>query len=80
MNMQDITINTEFIRLDSLLKLASLVSAGGEAKHFIQNGLVTLNDEICTQRAKKIRPGDIVSFAGESIRVIAEESSLQSQP
>lgn len=72
--MQDITINTEFIRLDSLLKLASLVSAGGEAKHFIQDGLVTLNGEVCNQRSKKIKPGDTVSFAGETIRVIADPS------
>ena len=72
--MQDITINTEFIRLDSLLKLASLVSAGGEAKHFIQDGLVTLNGEVCNQRSKKIRSGDMVSFAGETIRVIADPS------
>ena len=72
--MQDIAINTEFIRLDSLLKLASLVSAGGEAKHFIQDGLVTLNGEVCSQRSKKIRPGDKVSFAGETIRVIADPS------
>lgn len=72
--MHEIAINTEFIRLDSLLKLASLVSAGGEAKHFIQDGLVTLNGEVCIQRSKKIRPGDRVGFAGESVRVIADPS------
>ena len=70
--MEIIKINTEFIRLDSLLKLAGLVSMGGEAKHFIQDGLVTLNGTPCTERSKKVRPGDEVNFAGDAIQVQAE--------
>lgn len=70
--MEIIKINTEFIRLDSLLKLAGLVSMGGEAKHFIQDGLVTLNGTTCTERSKKVRPGDEVNFAGDVIQVQAE--------
>lgn len=69
--MQTIRIDTEFIRLDSLLKLAGLVSMGGEAKHFIQDGLVTLNGRTCTERSKKVRPGDEVVFNGETVRVEA---------
>ncbi|MFZ2257079.1 MAG: RNA-binding S4 domain-containing protein [Clostridiaceae bacterium] len=70
--MATIIINTEFIRLDSLLKLAGLVSMGGEAKHFIQGGQVMLNGKTCTERSKKIRPGDEVRFAGETITVAAQ--------
>lgn len=70
--MQEVTISTEFIRLDSLMKLAGLAAMGGEAKHFIQDGLVRLNGAVCTERSRKIRPGDQISFAGETIRVIAE--------
>lgn len=70
--MAIIKINTEFIRLDSLLKLAGLVSMGGEAKHFIQDGLVALNGTTCRERSKKIRPGDEVVFNGETLRVEAE--------
>lgn len=55
--------------MDSLLKLAGLVNMGGEAKHFIQDGYVTLNGEVCTQRTRKIRPGDIVEFNGEEVTV-----------
>ncbi|MCR4639970.1 S4 domain-containing protein YaaA [Ruminococcus sp.] len=55
-----IKINTEFIKLDSLLKFASLVNSGGEAKQLIQNGEVLVNGEVCTMRGKKIRPGDAV--------------------
>ena len=36
--MTDITITTEFIKLQDLLKLANLVGTGGEAKIVIQNG------------------------------------------
>ena len=60
--METITINTEFIKLDALLKYAALVGTGGEAKTVIAEGLVTVNGEVCTMRGKKIRPGDKVRF------------------
>ena len=61
----EIKITTEFIKLDALLKFASLVSSGGEAKQLIQDGQVLVNGEVCTMRGKKIRPGDSVSINGE---------------
>ncbi len=67
--METITITTEFIKLQDLLKFASLVSTGGEAKLAVANGEVTVNGEACTQRGKKIRPGDLVRFAGREIAV-----------
>lgn len=60
--MEKIQIQTEFIKLDALLKYASLVGTGGEAKNVIAEGMVRVNGEVCTQRGKKIRPGDKVSF------------------
>ena len=63
--MEKILIHTEFIKLDSLLKLAGLVETGGEAKLLIQNGQVEVNGEVCTMRGKKIRPGDVVTFRGQ---------------
>ena len=53
--MEKIQIDTEFIKLDSLLKFAALVGTGGEAKYVISEGLVEVNGETCTQRGKKIR-------------------------
>lgn len=58
--MNKIEITTEFIKLDSLLKFANIVSTGGEAKNIILDELVIVNDEICTMRGKKIRKGDII--------------------
>ena len=62
--MERITITTEFIKLQDLLKFASLVSTGGEAKMLIMDGQVTVNGEVCDMRGKKIRPGDVVGFNG----------------
>ena len=67
--METITITTEFIRLQDLMKLADLVSSGGEAKVLIQDGQVTVNGEVCLQRGKKLRPGDVVRFGGRTCTV-----------
>ena len=58
--MKTITITTEVIKLQDLLKFANLVETGGEA---------TVNGEVCTMRGKKIRPGDDVVFQGENYTV-----------
>ena len=60
--MEKIAIETEYIKLDSLLKYAALVGTGGEAKYVSAEGMVSVNGEVCTMRGKKIRPGDTVSF------------------
>ena len=62
--METITITTEYIKLQDLLKFAAAVETGGEAKLVIQEGDVTVNGEVCTMRGKKIRPGDDVGFDG----------------
>lgn len=67
--MEKITITTEFIKLDSLLKLAALVGTGGEAKYVIQEGMVQVNGEVCTMRGKKLHPGDRVHFADNELLV-----------
>lgn len=65
----EIPIKTEFIKLDSLMKLADLVESGGTAKLIIQEGRVSVNGEICTMRGKKIRPGDVVNVENYEITV-----------
>ena len=67
--MEKILIHTEFIKLDSLLKLAGLVETGGEAKLLIQNGQVEVNGEVCTMRDKKLRPGDSVTLDGRTVAI-----------
>lgn len=67
--MEEILIKEKFIRLDSALKFASLVATGGHAKIVIQNGEVLVNGEVCTQRGKKLRNGDVFSFDGVKVKV-----------
>ena len=67
--MKVIHIETEYIRLQDLLKFAAAVSTGGEAKILIQEGDVTVNGEVCTMRGKKIRPGDDIALRDEHYTV-----------
>ena len=69
MKKDKISIETEHIKLDSLLKLSGLCETGGEAKIVINEGLVSVNGEVCPMRGKKIRPGDRVSFDGVLLEV-----------
>jgi len=66
---RSIRITSEYIKLDALLKFASLVSTGGEAKYLIQSGEVFLGKEVCLSRGKKIRPGDVVRLGDNVILV-----------
>lgn len=56
-----VQIRTEWIRLDDCLKLAGVAETGGHAKVLIQQGRIRVNGETCTQRGKKLRPGDRVT-------------------
>lgn len=58
--MEPVTIHSEFIKLDQLLKLAGLVGSGGDAKLLISHSCVKVNGEVETARGKKIRPGDVI--------------------
>ncbi len=63
--MEKISINTEYIKLDQLLKYANAVEGGGMAKNVILDGLVKVNGEVVLQRGKKLREGDIIEFNEE---------------
>lgn len=67
--METVEITSDFIRLDALLKFASLVGSGGEAKTAINEGLAAVNGEVCTMRGKKLYPGDRVTFCGQELAI-----------
>lgn len=69
MKKETVTISTEFIKLDALLKYAGLVNSGGEAKALIQEGHVLVNGEVCTMRGKKLRSGDAVTLGEETVSI-----------
>jgi len=68
--MEQVEINTEYIKLDQFLKWAGACENGSIAKSFILDGLVLVNGNIETQRGKKLRSGDIVEFDNKKYEVI----------
>ena len=67
--VRNIYISGEFIKLDALLKFASIASTGGEAKILIQSGEVFVGGKPCMLRGKKIRPGDIIRHSGDTLHI-----------
>lgn len=67
--MEIIKLREDYIKLGQALKAAGLVENGVDAKLMIQDGLVKVNNEIETQRGKKLVDGDIVSFQGQQIKI-----------
>ncbi|WP_299493530.1 RNA-binding S4 domain-containing protein [uncultured Shewanella sp.] len=61
----------EYIELYKVLKVQGWMSAGGEAKHVIAEGLVMVNGEVDTRKRKKVIAGETVTFKGESVTVVA---------
>lgn len=69
---EKIPISTEFIKLDAFLKFANIAESGGDAKMMVEDELVSVNGEVCTQRGKKLRPGDRVSIEDDHYLVVSE--------
>ena len=65
MQSERVKIETEFIKLQDLLKFAGAAETGGEAKLLIQDGEVKVNGEVCTMRGKKLFPGDRAELDGQ---------------
>ncbi|AQR92752.1 RNA-binding S4 domain-containing protein [Clostridium saccharoperbutylacetonicum] len=68
--MNKVKIDTEHIKLDAFLKWAGIASSGSEAKFYIQDGLVKVNQEICIQRGKKLKIGDVITFDDSDYEII----------
>lgn len=74
MQTEKIKINTEYIKLDQLLKFSGIAENGAQAKEMILDEIVSVNGEICTMRGKKIHPNDIVllDFEDEQFQIEVE--------
>ena len=71
MEQRTVSIQTEYIKLEALLKYEGVAETGGQAKELIQAGAVTVNGAVCTQRGKKLRSGDKVEADSAVCLVIA---------
>ena len=69
MKTEKIKIDSEYIKLQDLMKLAGFFDTGGMAKVAIQNGEVSVNGEVCVMRGKKLRAGDRAVYGDIEIEV-----------
>lgn len=74
MNKETITINTEFIAMDKLLKFSGVADTGGQAFLMIEDGIVYLNGKLVTEKRKKVYAGDTVTINNELELVIKQEA------
>ncbi len=73
--MDDVPIRDESIRLVQFLKLANLIESGSDARLLVQQGMVTVNDEVETRRGRQLHPGDVVTIESRSARVTSAPNS-----
>lgn len=75
-----IELNHQPVELCKLLKIASLVSGGGEAKVVISEGYVLLNGEVEYQKRKKVYHEDVIEFNGEVVQLLINEDLAEAEP
>lgn len=61
----------DFVELYKVLKVQGLVNGGGDAKHVITEGQVSVNGDIDTRKRKKCVVGDVIEFNGTQIKIVA---------
>ena len=66
----EVKITTEFIKLDSAMKLSGEAAMGSDAKFFIQDGEVSVNGETELRRGRKLYPGDRFTFEGREYEIV----------
>lgn len=69
--MQVLRLKDEFIKLGQALKASGLAGSGVDAKLVIQDGLVRVNGEVETRRGKKLVPGDMIEYNGDTVKIEA---------
>ncbi len=70
--MQEIEfeLETEYIELIKLLKLLQIAESGAQAKIFVENGEVVLNEQPENRKRAKLRKGDVVGIFDVQVKVI----------
>lgn len=73
--MEIIKLRDDYIKLGQALKAAGLAESGVDAKHAIEDGLVSVNGVTAFQRGKKLVDGDMVAYKGNSVKISKGNSS-----
>ena len=77
---QQVPIHTEYIQIDQLLKLEGIIETGGQIKSFIDEGILTLNGQVVTEKRKKCRVGDVISCEGLDVDLVITQDPLSGEP
>lgn len=67
--MKGLKITTDYITLQQLLKIEDVISSGGEAKYFLAENEVFVNDELENRRGRKLYPGDVIKVLGKEFKI-----------
>ena len=68
--MKEIKINTEYITLGQFLKIADIISSGGQAKWFLAENEVLVDGEVDARRGRKLYPGMTIVVLGKSYKIV----------
>ena len=73
MQKENVTIITEFITMDKLLKFSGVADTGGQAFLMVEDGIIKLNGKQVTEKRKKVFPGDVVNIDDQIELTITKE-------
>ena len=71
MAAHEFVVSGEYIQLDQLLKVLGLCASGGAAHAAVEAGLIRVDGVVETRKRAKLRPGQQVVFAGETVSLVA---------
>lgn len=73
MQKAEVVIDTEYISIDKLLKFSGIADTGGQAFMMVEDGIITLNGVLVTEKRKKVRPGDVVNIDNQVELTVVQE-------
>ena len=73
MQKAEVVIDTEYISMDKLLKFSGIADTGGQAFMLVEDGIITLNGVLVTEKRKKVRPGDVVNIDNQVELTVVQE-------
>lgn len=72
MSFHEFRLEGDYVELNLLLKLTGIASSGGEGKHMVADGLVTVDGVVELRKTFKVRAGQVVKIGDEEISVLPE--------
>lgn len=66
-----LAVRGEYIQLDQALKAVGLCDSGGGAHHSVSEGLVTVDGRVETRKRAKLRPGQRIGYAGQTVVLVS---------